>query len=335
MVTGGGGYIGSILTGQLLETGHEVVVLDWFVFGTKHLNQYKNNPKLTLLNQDVRTIKPAQIKGIDIICDLAALSNDPAGDLDANLTKQINFEARARLGRIAKAMGVKRYMLASSCSVYGANGDMAATEDSPINPLTTYAECNALAEQALFELSDSDFSVTAFRNSTAFGLSSRMRFDLVVNIMTLNAFKDQEIIIHGDGQQHRPLIHIADISRAFVKAIDSETYIVEGQIFNLGVNNVKIADLATTVAQALPMDIDIIYHPNNSDARDYTVSFEKMRNRLGLIPQMQIEDGITEVFHAVLKGETSMTPDTITLNRYKEVMAEGEEIIKKMENISA
>ncbi len=335
MITGGGGYIGSVLTGQLLEAGHEVIVLDWFVFGTHRLDAYKNNPKLTLLNQDVRTVKPAAIKGIDYICDLAALSNDPAGDLDADLTKQINFQARARLGRIAKAMGVKRYMLASSCSVYGANGDMAATEESQINPLTTYAECNALAEQALFELSDDDFCVTAFRNSTAFGLSPRMRFDLVVNIMTLNAFKDQQIIIHGDGQQHRPLIHIADISRAFVKAIESETYVVEGQIFNLGVSNVKISDLANTVAQSLPMDIEIIYHPNNADARNYTVSFEKMRNRLGLIPQMQIESGITEVFHAALKGEARLSPDTITLNRYKEVMAEGQNIIKKMENISA
>jgi nucleoside-diphosphate-sugar epimerase len=270
-----------------------------------------------------------------MICDLAALSNDPAGDLDANLTKQINFEARARLGRIAKAMGVKRYMLASSCSVYGANGDQAATEESQINPLTTYAECNALAEQALFELNDNDFCVTAFRNSTAFGLSPRMRFDLVVNIMTLNAFNSQEITIHGDGLQHRPLIHIADISAAFVKAIASEKYVVAGQIFNLGVDNVTIADLADRVAKTLPMDIDIKYEPNNNDARDYTVSFNKMRNRLGLIPKMQIENGISEIFHAALKGETKLSPDTITLNRYRELLGGDEEIIKHMESISA
>jgi len=335
MITGGGGYIGSILTGQLLEAGHDVVVLDWFVFGVHRLDAYKGNPKLTLLNQDVRTVKPSQIKDVEIICDLAALSNDPAGDLDANLTRQINFEARARLGRIAKSMGVKRYMLASSCSVYGANGDLAATEESQINPLTTYAECNALAEQALFELNDDDFCVTAFRNSTAFGVSPRMRFDLVVNIMTLNALNDQEITIHGDGLQHRPLIHIADISAAFVKAIESEINVVSGQVFNLGTTNVTIADLANTVAKILPMDIDIKYQPNNADARDYTVSFEKMRHRLGLNPKMQIENGITEVFHAVLHGETKLSPDTITLNRYKEVMANNESIIKQMKSISA
>jgi len=335
MVTGGGGYIGSILTGQLLEAGHEVVVLDWFIFGTHRLNAYKNNPHLTLLNQDVRTIKPAALKGVEMICDLAALSNDPAGDLDVDLTKQVNFQARARLGRMAKAMGVKRYMLASSCSVYGANGDLIATEESQINPLTTYAECNALSERALFELSDENFAVTAFRNSTAFGLSPRMRFDLVVNIMTLNAFKDQEITIHGDGLQHRPLIHIADISRAFVKAIDSSTQVVEGQIFNLGVTNVNIADLAQTVADTLPMDIEIKYQPNNNDARDYTVSFEKMRNRLGLIPQMQIKDGITEVFHAALRGETEQTLDTNTLARYRQVLEGDEGIIQEMANISA
>ncbi len=323
MVTGGGGYIGSILTAQLLEKGHEVIVLDWFVFGQHRLSAYKNNPHLTLLAQDVRTVKPASLKGIDIICDLAALSNDPAGDLDRKLTKQINFEARARLGRIAKAMGVKRYMLASSCSVYGANGDLAATEESEINPLTTYAECNALAEEALFALNDDDFCVTAFRNSTAFGLSPRMRFDLVVNIMTLNALKDQTITIHGDGQQHRPLIHIADISRAFIKALESEKSVVSGQVFNLGVTNVKISDLADTIAKTLPMDIGIEYVPNNSDARDYTVSFDKMRNRLRLDPKMQIKDGINEVFHAALTGETTNSSDTRTVERYREVIENG------------
>ena len=326
LVTGGGGYIGSVLVGQLLDSGHDVIVLDWFVFGRERLNAYRGNPHLTLITQDVRLVRPDTLKDVDVVCDLAALSNDPAGDLDADLTRQINFRARARLGQIAKAMGVKRYILASSCSVYGANGDVVATEETPVNPITTYAECNVLAEEALFALSDDDFAVTAFRNSTAFGLSPRMRFDLVINIMTLNGWRDREIIIHGDGQQHRPFIHIADISRAFVRAIAADREAVAGQVFNLGVDNLKISDLAQTVARTLPLKVDITFHPDNADARDYTVSFDKMRERLGFVPKVQISDGILEVYFAILTSRTADTPDTRTVDLYRKIIASGTDL---------
>ncbi len=323
LVTGGGGYIGTILTGQLLDAGHEVIVLDWFVFGSDRLDAYRGNPGLSLINQDVRYISPDMLKGVDVICDLAALSNDPAGDLDPDLTRQINFSARARLGLMAKAMGVKRYILASSCSVYGANGDVAATEDSPVNPITTYAECNVLAEEALLALSDDNFAVTCLRNATAFGLSPRMRFDLVINIMTMNAVKERKIIIHGDGEQHRPFIHIADISRAFMHSISASHDVIAGQIFNLGVDNMKISDLARILARTLPVDVDISFQPNDADARDYTVSFDKMRSRLGLEPQVQITDGILEVYFAIMSGRTADTPDTRTVELYRKTIAEG------------
>jgi len=323
LVTGGGGYIGTVLVGQLLEAGHEVRVLDWFVFGRHRLDAYRGHERLTLTDQDVRTVKAETLNGVDVVCDLAALSNDPAGELDQELTRQINYRARARLGRIAKAMGVRRYILASSCSVYGANGDVVAHEDSPVNPITTYAECNVLAEAALFALSDADFAVTAFRNATAFGLSARMRFDLVINIMTMNACKNNEIIINGDGEQHRPFIHIADISRAFVRAIAAERHIIAGQVFNLGIDNMKISDLARMVAATLPFRTDVAFEPDNADARDYTVSFDKMRNRLGFEPQVRISDGILEVYFAILANRTAATPDTRTVDRYREIIHSG------------
>ncbi len=328
LVTGGGGYIGNILTGQLLNAGYKVTILDWFAFGKHLLGSLRSHPGLSILNQDIRTASPDMISGFDVICDLAALSNDPCGDLEPELTRQINYHARARLGRMAKAVGVRRYLLASSCSVYGVNGDEAATEESRVSPITTYAECNVMSEEALFAMSDSSFSVTSLRNSTAFGLSPRMRFDLVINIMTLNALRDQKILIHGDGQQHRPFIHIADISRAFIKAMQAPVEAVEGQIFNLGCDNMKISDLADIVSGTLPFDIDVSYVPDNADKRDYTVSFDKVRDRLGFEPEISIRDGVMEIYFAILTGRTIDTPETRTVERYKEMIASGAQLLQ-------
>ncbi len=316
LVTGGNGYIGCLLVDQLLDAGHEVSVVDWMVFGEHPLRVHKGNPKFRLIRQDVRKIAPRILSGVDVICDLAALSNDPSGDLDEELTREINFHARARLGRIAKAVGVKRYILASSCSVYGVNGGEVADETSPLSPQTAYAECNQKSEQALFALSDRDFSVTAFRNATVFGLSRRMRFDLVVNIMTLAAVRDGRLEIHGDGRQHRPFVHVQDVGRAFRAAIEAPVKTVEGQVFNLGIGNFTIGDIAAKVAQTLPMPVDVSYAPSSADNRDYTVSFDKIREVLGFEPEVRVEEGITEVFIALQTNRTFPSFETKTLDVY-------------------
>jgi len=316
LVTGGAGYAGSALVDRLLADDHKVTVVDWMVFGEHPLQTHKENPNFTLLRHDVRSLPPRALDGVDVICDLAALSNDPAGELDTELTRDINFHARARLGRIAKALGVKRYILASSCSVYGVNAGAIADENSPTVPQTVYAECNQEAEDALLALSDKNFAVTCFRNGTMFGLSRRMRFDLVINVMTLNAFKNGKLFVHGDGKQHRPFIHLRDVARAFAHVIDSPVEKVEGRIFNLGVDNMTIADLAENVKTVLPLPVELEFVPASADNRDYTVSFDAMHNDLGFMPETQISEGIMEVFIALRTGRTTDSFETRTLDVY-------------------
>jgi len=217
---------------------------------------------------------------------------------------------------MGKAMGVTRYILASSCSVYGVNAGAVATEDSPTNPQTVYAECNRDAEQALLALSAPDFAVTALRNATMFGLSRRMRFDLVINAMTLDAFKGGTLHINGDGRQHRPFIHVRDVARAFTHVLTSPAESVQGQIYNLGVDNLTIAELARRVHDTLPVPIDVRFRPGDADARDYTVSFDKIRNALGFVPEVKVNEGIMEVFIALVTGRTMDSFETRTLDVY-------------------
>lgn len=316
LVTGGNGYAGSVLVDRLLAAGHEVTAVDWMVFGENPLAPHRDNPRFRLLRHDVRSLPPRALEGVDAICDLAALSNDPAGELDAELTRDINLHARARLGRMAKAMGVGRYVLASSCSVYGVNAGAVATEDSPTNPQTVYAGCNRDAEEALLALSDDAFAVTTLRNGTMFGLSRRMRFDLVINVMTLNAFKEGKLYINGDGRQHRPFIHVGDVARAFTHVLESPAEKVRGRIYNLGIDNLTIAELARLVRETLPVPVDIEFRPSDADNRDYTVSFDKMRKELGFVPEVRVGEGIMEVFIALVTGRTTDSFETRTLDVY-------------------
>jgi len=316
LVTGGNGYIGNILVDQLLKDEHEVTVVDWMVFGEHPLAGHRGNPKFRLVRQDIRSLPPRVLSDVDVVCDLAALSNDPSGELDVTLTREINYEARARLARIAKAVGVKRYLLASSCSVYGVNGGEVADETSDVRPQTVYAECNVLSEKALLALSDKDFAVTAFRNATVFGLSRRMRFDLVINIMTLAACKNGRLEIHGDGKQHRPFVHAQDVAAGFCAAIRAPVEKIEGEIFNLGVGNYTVGEIAAMVKETLPIAIEIDYAPSSADNRDYTVSFDKVKKVLGFEPKVTVREGIIEVFIALQTGRTHDSFETRTLDVY-------------------
>ncbi len=319
LITGGAGYIGSVLTELLLERGYEVTILDRFFFGDT-IADLRVHPKLHIVRDDVRWWAAGGLPGIDAVCDLAALSNDPAGELDPAKTLEINYEGRARICRMAKQAEVRRYVLASSCSIYGFHDDV-VDETSPANPLTTYAVANHRAEESILALASPEFTVTAVRQATVYGLSRRMRFDLAINGMTLALFKNGCVKILRDGTQWRPMVHIRDTSRAFVAVLEADPAIVNGEIFNVGSDdqNLQIRPLAERLCQALGLPYVEDWY-GDLDQRSYRVSFRKIRDRLGFATRFTPEDGAKEIFNALKQGTVKDGPTTKTVDWYKSLL---------------
>jgi nucleoside-diphosphate-sugar epimerase len=320
LITGGAGYIGSTLTELLLSRGYEVTVLDLFFFG-QTLTDLANNPRLHLVRDDIRTFSSSIFRGVEGVCDLAALSNDPAGELDPAKTLEINYRGRARVCKLAKEAGVSRYVLASSCSIYGYQ-DEVVDETSPIKPLTTYAEANGLVEKSVLAEGTERFVVSALRQATAYGLSRRMRFDLAVNGMTLALFKQGSVRIMRNGTQWRPMVHVRDTSRAFMAVLESEPAKVNREVFNVGSEeqNVQVLPLAKRLSEAvgIPFKEDWYGDPDN---RSYRVSFKKIRDRLGYSTELTPEDGGREVFAALKTGRLTDGPETRTVEWYKTMLS--------------
>jgi len=319
LVTGGAGYIGSVLTELLLERGYEVTILDRFFFGDT-IADLRVHPKLHIVRDDVRWWAEDGLRRIDAVCDLAALSNDPAGELDPAKTLEINYEGRARICRLAQQAGVRRYVLASSCSIYGFQDD-AVNETSPINPLTTYAVANHRAEEATLALASPGFTVTALRQATVYGLSRRMRFDLAINGMTLALFKNGSVKILRDGTQWRPMVHIRDTSRAFIAVLEADPAAVNGEIFNVGSDdqNLQIRPLAERICHGLGLPYVEDWY-GDPDHRSYRVSFKKIRDRLGYTTSFTPEDGAKEIFRALEQGAVQGGPTTRTVDWYKSLI---------------
>jgi nucleoside-diphosphate-sugar epimerase len=319
LVTGGAGYIGSVLTELLLERGYEVTILDRFFFGDT-IADLRVHPKLHIVRDDVRWWADGGFQGIDAVCDLAALSNDPAGELDPAKTLEINHEGRARICRMAKQVGVRRYVLASSCSIYGFQ-DEVVDETSSINPLTTYAVANRRAEESTLALASPEFTATAVRQATVYGLSRRMRFDLAINGMTLALYKNGSVRILRDGSQWRPMVHIRDTSRAFIAVLEADASRVNGEIFNVGSDdqNLQIRPLAERLCKTLGMPYVEDWY-GDPDHRSYQVSFRKIRDRLGYATRFTPEDGAKETFAALKQGTLKDGPTTKTVDWYKSLI---------------
>ncbi|QGY40893.1 NAD-dependent epimerase/dehydratase family protein [Pseudodesulfovibrio cashew] len=331
LITGAGGYIGTTLTDLLLENGHKVIGLDRYFFGQALLGETLDHPNFTLVKGDVRSCEKELFKGVDAVCDLAALSNDPSGDLDGQLTTSINFEGRSRIAQKAKEAGVRRYVLASSCSVYGAGTGIASTEETSPKPLTTYAECNIKAENAAFALSDDDFCVSALRLATVYGLSKRMRFDLAVNIMTYHAFANNEVQITGGGEQWRPFVHVRDVARAFMTVLETDTGTVNGEIFNVGGNehNYQISTLAYIIREVLPFPVAVNHVLSDPDRRDYNVQFSKINKVLGFEPQYAPVDGAQEIYEALKMNKVRFDDKSVTVKWYK-YLIEADRVISEV-----
>jgi nucleoside-diphosphate-sugar epimerase len=322
LVTGAGGYIGATLVDQLLAAGHRVIGLDRYFFGEALLGDTLQHPNFELRRKDVRQIGAADFAGVDAVCDLAALSNDPAGALDQQLTYAINHEARARAAALAKSAGVKRYVLASSCSVYGAGDGSPLTEESATQPVSTYAHANLKAEASLLPLADSNFTVTAFRQATVFGLAKRMRFDLVVNLMTINAVQKGKIFVMGGGKQWRPIVHVADTASAFVASLERAPSEINGRIFNIGSSehNYQVLSLAYIVRENIPFPIELDVVPDDSDTRNYNVSFERAAKELGFRPKRSPADGAKEIYEALKLGRVDTGIKTVTVKWYQHII---------------
>lgn len=332
LLTGGGGYIGSILSEMLLDCGYSVRVLDRFFFGENMLDPLRNRKGLQLIRGDVRSISPAIFENVDYIIDLAAISNDPAGELDPAKTIDINYLGRSRMAHLGKMAGIKRYILASSCSVYGCQDDW-LEETSEVNPLTTYAQANYLAEKAVLNLAADDFIVTVLRQATVYGLSHRMRFDLAVNGMTHSMFSQQMIVITGDGDQWRPFVHITDTCRAFIMALEADPQVVNGQIFNVGSNgqNVTIAELARLIAGLSDEPVDIRSYGEN-DIRSYRVSFDKITARLGYQARVGLAEGAREVLDSLQAGRVFDNERCLTVHWYAKLLGWKKELDSLMLN---
>ena len=330
LVTGCAGYIGSTLVRVLLENGFDVVCLDRFFFGLDSVRDLLSSEHFSIVKDDIRWFDPSILRDVDVVVDLAALSNDPAGELDPSKTLDINYLGRVRVARLSREFGVSKYIFASTCSVYGFQEGL-LTEEAKPNPLTTYAKASALAEKDILPLASDDFSVTVLRFATAYGLSYRMRFDLVVNTMTLYLYKHNKIRVSGDGTQWRPLVHVKDISRAILAVIKSPSDVVNGEVFNVGSNdqNYQIIKLAREIGGAIgvPYEIEFFGDP---DKRSYRVDFSKIREKLDFEPKYRPRDGAREIYNALKEGRVKDDLRTITVKWYKHLL-ESHKLVKNVE----
>ncbi len=320
VVTGAGGYIGSQLVRDLLELDSQVLAVDRFFFGIEPLAGHLKNKNLKILKKDIRDLEEKDFSGYNAVCDLASLSNDPSGEIDPKLTYEINRDGRIHVAQTAKSVGISKYILSSSCSVYGTGGDSKLDEQSQINPISVYAKSTAEAENSIFGMSNSDFSTTALRNATVFGLSNRMRFDLVVNLMTLTAFQKSRIIVMGGGLQWRPLVHLKDVSRAFIKVIEAPVEKINNQVLNIGLSNYKVLELAQLIKSTLPIELEIDVAPDDSDKRDYNVNFDKAKLVIDFEALISIEEGVKEIFHALVNNKVDTGPKTVTVKWYQNII---------------
>lgn len=300
LVTGHQGYLGSVLVPRLRTAGHEVVGLDSALFSDCVLGAHPEDPPG--LTRDLRDVTPESLSGLDAVIHLGALSNDPLGSLDPELTYEINYRASVRLARLARDAGVGRFLYASTCSVYGASGgDELINEDAPLRPVTPYAESKVWVEDELAELADVDFSPVFLRNATAFGFSPRLRADIVLNNLVGHAYLSGEVRVLSDGTPWRPLVHTQDIADAFTAALTARRTAVHCRAFNVGTeaNNLTVAEIAGEVVDAVPGSTLVITGESGSDPRSYRVDFSRIRAALKDYQAVwTVRAGAAELFEA-------------------------------------
>lgn len=299
IVTGYNGFIGSLLVPSLKENGYEVVGIDTDYYDRSCELFSPDFKGVKLFKKDIRNIDPKDIDGAYAICHLAALSNDPIGAIDKELTYDINYKASLRLAKLAKKAGVEKFIFSSSCSMYGAAASEALTEEAGFNPLTAYAESKVLSEKNIMPLKSRDFSITFLRNGTAYGVSPKLRVDLAVNNLVGWAITTGQIKILSDGTSWRPFVHAEDIAGAFLSVIRAPKEEVNGESFNVGMNseNFQIKDVAYLIKEVMPECRVVINGEYGVDARSYKVSFDKIKRMLpSFRPRWNLRKGIEQIY---------------------------------------
>lgn len=318
LLTGHKGYIGSVMTPLLLDAGHTVHGLDADLFEGCSFDE-DGMTTIPETRKDLRDVQQSDVEGFDVVIHLANLSNDPLGNLDPDLTYAINHRATVRLAELARDAGVGRFVFSSSCSLYGAAGQDRVTEEADFNPVTPYGTAKVLAERDIRPLASESFSPIFMRNGTVYGISPRLRFDLVVNNLTAWAVATGQIRMKSDGSPWRPLVHVEDVCTAFLTALEAPREAIHNEAFNVGSTseNYQVRDVATIVGEVVP-DCAVSFADGASpDSRSYRVAFEKITERLGWSPKWTVRDGAEQVYE-VLRG-LKLAPEVFEGERYSRI----------------
>ncbi len=326
LITGGAGYVGSVLVPKLLANGYKVKVVDLYIYGENVLDDVKDDPNLKQIKGDIRDRKllVQELEGVDAVIHLACISNDPSYELDPALGKSINYDAFVHLVDLSKNAGIKRFIYASSSSVYGIKEEENVIEDLKLEPLTDYSKYKALCEDYLLKQRYPGFVILILRPATVCGYSPRLRLDLSVNILTNHAVNNGKIMVFG-GEQKRPNIHIEDMTDLYVKTLEYPDEKIEGKIFNAGYDNMKIKDIAEIVRKIVcekmgKVNLEIITTLSD-DNRSYHVSSEKIKQELGFQAQRSIEQAVADLCDAFNAGKIANPMQDIKYYNIKTMQA--------------
>ena len=319
LVTGGAGYVGAVLVPRLLDAGYEVNVLDLLMYGDEVFGSSSSNESLTVIKGDIRDVEAVRtaVDGCDAVIHLACISNDPSFELDPDLGKTINFDAFEPIVVASKEAGVKRFIFASSSSVYGISDSDRVDEEHPLKPMTDYSKFKAECEPILLSYASEDFVPVVVRPATVCGYSPRQRLDLVVNILTAHAVNNGRITVFG-GDQMRPNLHVVDVARMYELLLEAPDNDINCEVYNVGFENLTVTELANMVKRVVQEEmpsrevIDIVTTPTD-DNRSYHITSEKVTADLGFEPEYTIEDAIRELTRAFRDGKL---PDAMDDPKY-------------------